>query len=339
MAPKKRDPPSLEALSRLARELHRQKAEESVPKVAEAAAPPSIAAEPCEAPAKRRRLKKLSDDVAPPGNAENKSGNATAELAETKVDKTPAEIPGSKVDKSYKEIPRSKVDKSYKEIPRPKANQKKTNRTKLMEDKSVKLARGKSKILTAKDMDKAEEFDPSHLPFQVTWKNFKKLQDHYKLSEAETTSILLAMVGPSPGAEKYWSKYRVPKKYASGNEISEESESEDHMDAMPEPGTAPATPAKPADDVDGTPMSDENMAPSEEDADDDDLLSSTGSSDGPGPPPPPRPAVPGECQLELEEPEHHERVKQPVDEEVVLAKHALEQSLQAAATPAKAEPH
>ena len=124
----------------------------------------------------------------------------------------------------------------------------------------------------------------------------------------------------------------MPKKYASGNEISEESESEDHMDTMPEP-------AKPADDVDGTPMSDENMAPTKEDADDDDLLSSTGSSDGPGPPPPPRPAVPGECQLELEEPEHHERAKQRVDEEVVLAKHALEQSLQAAATPAKAEPH
>ena len=253
------------------------------------------------------------------------------------MDKSYKEIPQSKVDKSYKEIPQSKVDKSYKEIPRPKANQKKTNRAKLMENK-VKLAREKSKILTAKDMDKAEEFDPSHLPFQVTWKNFKKLQDHYKLSEAETTSILLAMVGPSPGAEKYWSKYRVPKKYASGNEIgSDEAESEDPMDTQ-EPDTAPAPPAKPADDgEDGEPMSDEEMAVSEEDDDDEDLLSSTGSSDQPGPPPPsPRLAVPRGSQLV--EPEHHEPVKQPVDEEVVLAKHALEQSLQAAATPAKPEP-
>jgi hypothetical protein len=366
MAPKKVNPPSLEELSRLARELHRRKAKETVPKASqatEAAAPPSIAAEPCEAPPKRRRVKgpPASEGVAPPANVENKSGHATAEPSETKVDKTPAELPGSKVDKSYKEIPRSKVDKSYKEIPhskvdksckeiphskvdksykeipRPKASQKKTNRTKLMEDKRVKLARGKSKILTAKDMDKAEEFDPSHLPFQVTWQNFKKLQEHYKLSEAETTSILLAMVGPSPGAEKYWSKYRVPKKYASGNEIGsdEADQSEDPTDTMPEPDTVPANPAKPADDeVDGEPMSDEDT-PSE---DDDDLLSSTGSSDRRGPPPPcPRTAVPGGSPFA--ETEHHERVKQPVDEEVVLAKHALEQSLQAVATPAKAEPH
>lgn len=331
MAPKKVNPPSLEELSRLARELHRRKAEETVPKASEAteaAAPPSIAAEPCEAPPKRRRVKgpPTSEEVAPPANVENKSGHATAEPSETKVDKTPAELP------------ESKVDKSYKEIPRPKASQKKTNRTKLMEDKRVKLARGKSKILTAKDMDKAEEFDPSHLPFQVTWQNFKKLQEHYKLSEAETTSILLAMVGPSPGAEKYWSKYRVPKKYASGNEIGsdEADQSEDPTDTMPEPDTVPANPAKPADDeVDGEPMSDEDT-PSEDD--DDDLLSSTGSSDRRGPPPPcPRTAVPGGSPFA--ETEHHERVKQPVDEEVVLAKHALEQSLQAVATPAKAEPH
>eukprot|EP00435_Cladocopium_sp_Y103_P032601 s4001_g8.t1 len=52
-------------------------------------------------------------------------------------------------------------------------------------------------------------FDPSSLPFELTWGNFGKLKSHYKLSDADTTAILIATCGPSEEGKRYWERYRV----------------------------------------------------------------------------------------------------------------------------------
>lgn len=75
-----------------------------------------------------------------------------------------------------------------------------------------KLQRGKSKVISMEELIAAGEFDPSNLPFQLTWKNFNKLKAHLQLTEQETTSILLAMVGPSPEGKAFWQKYKVENK-------------------------------------------------------------------------------------------------------------------------------
>lgn len=59
----------------------------------------------------------------------------------------------------------------------------------------------------------AENFNPTALPFCLSWENFGKFKDFYKMSDAETTSILLAMVGPSSDGKILWSKYKLPKQY------------------------------------------------------------------------------------------------------------------------------
>ncbi|CAK9083364.1 Uncharacterized protein SCF082_LOCUS39572 [Durusdinium trenchii] len=75
-----------------------------------------------------------------------------------------------------------------------------------------KLQRGKSKVISMEELIAAGEFDPSNLPFQLTWKNFNKLKAHLQLTEQETTSILLATVGPSPEGKAFWQKYKVENK-------------------------------------------------------------------------------------------------------------------------------
>lgn len=52
-------------------------------------------------------------------------------------------------------------------------------------------------------------FDPSSLPFALTWDNFAKLKSHYKLSDSDTTAILIATCGPCEEGKRYWERYRV----------------------------------------------------------------------------------------------------------------------------------
>ena len=76
----------------------------------------------------------------------------------------------------------------------------------------------------------AENFNPTALPFCLGWENFGKLKDFYKMSDAETTSILLAMCGPSPDGKIYWSKYKLPKQYqdvVDGQSKSDDQNPED----------------------------------------------------------------------------------------------------------------
>jgi len=97
----------------------------------------------------------------------------------------------------------------------------------------AKISKGKSSDnlqLSEKTMFDAENFNPTALPFCLGWENFGKLKDFYKMSDAETTSILLAMCGPSPDGKIYWSKYKLPKQYqdvVDGQSKSDDQNPED----------------------------------------------------------------------------------------------------------------
>ena len=87
----------------------------------------------------------------------------------------------------------------------------------------------------------AEQFNPTALPFSLSWANFDKLQKFYSMSEAETTSILLAMVGPNAEGKRYWSKFRVPKEYFTEGMVgeTEEDDEEEEEDEPPPKKVAP----------------------------------------------------------------------------------------------------
>lgn len=110
-----------------------------------------------------------------------------------------------------------------------------------------------SKSLSKKDMLKAENFNPSELPFCLSWANFGKLQKFYSMTEAETTSILLAMVGPSAEGKSYWSKFRAPKKYfaegMAGATEEDEEDSEDETRKVVAASRTGPTAAKPSQQV------------------------------------------------------------------------------------------
>ncbi len=84
-------------------------------------------------------------------------------------------------------------------------------RSKKAVDLKTTLKRGKSSMeITVDDLLDADNFNPSELPFQLSWSNFEKLKKFYSLKDEETTTILLAMVGPSEEGKSYWSKFKVP---------------------------------------------------------------------------------------------------------------------------------
>ena len=58
-------------------------------------------------------------------------------------------------------------------------------------------------------VDYWDNFNPACLDFQLKWCNYDKLKKKLKLNDADTTAILVAMVGPSPEGKQYWDRYRV----------------------------------------------------------------------------------------------------------------------------------
>ena len=43
----------------------------------------------------------------------------------------------------------------------------------------------------------------------ITWENFEIIQKHYGLSEMDTTSVLLSVVGPDTKGSKFWNTYKA----------------------------------------------------------------------------------------------------------------------------------
>lgn len=78
------------------------------------------------------------------------------------------------------------------------------------EDGLPELKVGKSKEISADELLQADQFCPSALPFSLSWEGFHQLKEFYHLTDMETTTILLAMIGPKEAGRKYWSQYKVP---------------------------------------------------------------------------------------------------------------------------------
>eukprot|EP00435_Cladocopium_sp_Y103_P060623 s220_g22.t1 len=64
----------------------------------------------------------------------------------------------------------------------------------------------------AKKIKQVEKhFDPSNLPFELSWANFGLLKSHFDLKDDETTSILVAVLGPCEEGKRYWEQFKIPK--------------------------------------------------------------------------------------------------------------------------------
>lgn len=97
--------------------------------------------------------------------------------------------------------------------PPPAPPKRKQDKAEVAEPPQKKVAKVSPNVLTDADMEKAEQFNPGSLPFSLGWHNFNKLKQFYDLDNHETTSILLAMVGPTPEGQAIWSKYKAPREY------------------------------------------------------------------------------------------------------------------------------
>ena len=178
----------------------------------------------------------------------------------------------------------------------------------------------------------AKPSKPAEPDFDVTWENFDKVKDCFNLTDAETTTTLLKILGPDPRGEEYWKKFMTaPKKL--------------------QPHVAPAPPTKNHPDIPDTqPDDDEEMDIFGDDLDGDELddddageVATTGHGSGkPDSPSPPGSSVSGlgseDDQVEtLTMPmDEGEPVIAPVpkpDDPAESAKRKLEEELRAQATP------
>lgn len=245
---------------------------------------------------------------------------------------------------------------------------------------SLRRAKVEKKEITADDLIQADAFDPKALPFQLKWDNFDRLKAFYALTDAETTSIMLAMVGPNESGREYWGKFKVPHHLFDADGVFRMPNNDVHVEArveadfkrlseelgdaterapskrgvavaasdepdakkrrlrvsrtaLPEPETA----GPPDESRDDASMDGESMSDEDGDSDEDLFSGSSGV-----PPPPPAPTnIAGAVSDDgddgdFREP-HEEPERMKIDEDVVLAKHALQENIKKVATPAKAK--
>ncbi len=179
--------------------------------------------------------------------AEGSDGSTTATTteAEEKDDGSKAAAPKRRISAKSSEVSKGSSGSKKDDMPPPPVPPKRKLDKEITEEppskisKTGKLERGKSKILTEADMEKAEQFSPSALPFSLGWNNFQKLKDFYELDDHETTSILLAMVGPTPEGKALWSKFKAPRQYS-------------------DPATAVANTGEISEGLDGEPMDEDD---------------------------------------------------------------------------------
>ena len=100
------------------------------------------------------------------------------------------------------------------------------------------------------------------LPCEVSWKNLKTIQKHFGLTEAETASCLLSVLGPDPEMDEFWTKYKKPSPEKSPVEISD--------DVLPESNFDPTRHSSIRSTFGDEDEVDEDMEGEEEEADEDD---------------------------------------------------------------------
>ena len=109
--------------------------------------------------------------------------------------------------------------------------------------------------------------------FEICWENHAKLMEHFNLSDKDATACLLAVVGPDPRGEKFWTGYKA--KLAENASTVEDSQVDPPLPDEEEDG-----------DLSLGPGDDESLG-EDEDEDDDEIEApsvSSGSGDGPDPP-------------------------------------------------------
>jgi hypothetical protein len=84
---------------------------------------------------------------------------------------------------------------------------------------------------------------PKAPTFPVTWDNFEKLMDFYKISEADATAVLL-LCGPNESAQQFWTKFKKDK----GEPAAPAAPAEPGQPSAPvaKPSAPAARPAKPS---------------------------------------------------------------------------------------------
>ena len=178
--------------------------------------------EPVKEP-KRRMTKKAPEDVV----AKNDEKDETRRQKETE-----AKSSGSKkVENEHEKEKRDKKEKKEKKEKREKDEKKEKKEKKDKNEKkeaaskaeasslksALKRSKTSEKEITADELLAADGFNPCELPFTLGWENYDKLKAFYNLKDDETTTILLAMVGPSEEGRKFWSKFKVPLEMFDGN--------------------------------------------------------------------------------------------------------------------------
>ena len=134
-----------------------------------------------------------------------KSDTGKEKNSDTGKEKNAAETKSEEVKKS---------DKRSQELEVPAHVQKRRKQDELPE-----LNRGESKEISVEELLEADQFCPSALPFSLSWEGFHQLKGFYHLTDVETTTILLAMIGPKEAGRKYWSQYKVPLEMFNENGV------------------------------------------------------------------------------------------------------------------------
>ena len=98
-----------------------------------------------------------------------------------------------------------------KETKQPKAKASSHNKGNKPKQEKPKRTDVKENVPEKKDV--AAALTSGDLPCEVSWKNLKAIQQHFKLTEAEASSCLLAVLGPDPDVDEFWGKFKkTPEK-------------------------------------------------------------------------------------------------------------------------------
>ena len=171
----------------------------------------------------------------------------------------------------------------------------------------------------AQKVKEASKKKPAAPPCEISWSNFAQIKEFCGTSDAETTSVLLHVLGPSTEGQRFWNKYRVgsPSQADASQPVATESMDKELERSLEAHGAFDPEPEHPAkrqkveagpdgsqpcgglvlteddmvdpdtliEDEEGCEGVDEDMERVEE------VSSQTGGNDGGGPPQPPAPAA------------------------------------------------
>ena len=203
--PEPRPGTDVASLSQLAKAIREQKAaaegSESTTRPGEQKAP--AVDPPAEVPVVKRRKT---------GKTPNEDGQR--EPAPSSGSKKAEKVKDAEKNEKKKEKVNEKNEKEKQKERSKEKNEKPVEKEKAPRSaaKAVKdvLKRGKTQEITPEDLLAADGFNPTALPFVLSWQNYDKLKNFYQLQDDECTTILLAMVGPCESGRQFWSRFKVP---------------------------------------------------------------------------------------------------------------------------------